>query len=101
MSERSPFVVSADWLQERLRAPGISIVDGSWYLPAQGRDGKREYQAAHIPGAVFFDHDLIVNPRSDLPHALPSPSDFERHVDYVNFNPVKHGHFANRHHRRL
>jgi len=86
MSERSPFVVSADWLQERLRAPGISIVDGSWYLPAQGRDGKREYQAAHIPGAVFFDHDLIVNPRSDLPHALPSPSDFERHVSAMGIS---------------
>src|SRR5690606_20431398 len=32
MSETSPFVVSADWLQERVGRPGLSIVDASWYL---------------------------------------------------------------------
>lgn len=73
MSQISPFVVSADWLQERLEKPGLSIVDGAWYLPAQGRDARAEYQAAHIPGAVFFDHDKVVEPGSDLPHTLPSP----------------------------
>ena len=69
----SPFVVSADWLEERLGKPGLSIVDGSWYLPAQGRDARAEYQAAHIPGAVFFDHDRVVDPASELPHTLPQP----------------------------
>src|SRR5690606_18850968 len=73
MSQTSLFVVSADWLQERLGKPGLSIVDGSWYLPTQGRDARAEYQAAHIPGAVFFDHDKVVEPGSDLPHTLPSP----------------------------
>ena len=72
----SPFVVSADWLQARLDQPGLSIVDGSWYLPAQGRDGRAEYEAAHIPGAIFFDHDKVVAPDSPLPHALPSPGLF-------------------------
>lgn len=81
MSDQSPFVVSADWLEERLGAPGLSIVDASWYLPVQGRDAKAEYRAAHIPGAVFFDHDLVVEPGSDLPHAMPSPLEFERHVN--------------------
>lgn len=78
MSERSPFVVSPDWLQERLGRPGLSIIDGSWYFP--GRDARAEYEAAHIPGAVFFDHDRVVDPESDLPHALPSPPVFERHA---------------------
>lgn len=77
MSEKSPFIVSADWLQARLHQPGLSIVDGSWYLPAQGRDAKAEYEAAHIPRAVFFDHDQVVDPDSQLPHALPSPRVFE------------------------
>lgn len=76
MSQTSPFVVSADWLQERLGKPGLSVIDGSWYLPAQGRDARAEYQAAHIPGAVFFDHDAVVDPASELPHALPSPGLF-------------------------
>ncbi len=72
----SPFVVSADWLQQRLGTPGLSVIDGSWYLPAQGRDARAEYQAGHIPGAVFFDHDKVVEPGSDLPHTLPSPGLF-------------------------
>ncbi|WP_159585986.1 3-mercaptopyruvate sulfurtransferase [Chelativorans xinjiangense] len=78
MSQKSPFIVSADWLEERLHEPGLSILDGSWYLPAQGRDARAEYEAAHIPRAVFFDHDLVVDPDSDLPHALPEPLTFER-----------------------
>jgi thiosulfate/3-mercaptopyruvate sulfurtransferase len=76
MSEQSPFVVSSDWLQERLGQPGITVIDGSWYLPVQGRDARAEYDAGHIPGAIFFDHDEVVEPGVDLPHALPSPRHF-------------------------
>lgn len=78
MSEKSRFVVSADWLEGHLDAPGLSIVDASWYLPAQGRSGQAEYEAAHIPRAVFFDHDLVVDPDSELPHTIPHPRTFER-----------------------
>ncbi len=80
MSEKSPFVVSPEWLVKHLKDPGLSIVDASWYLPAQNRDPRAEYNAAHIPGAVFFDQDAVVDPDSDLPHTLPSPRVFEQHV---------------------
>jgi thiosulfate/3-mercaptopyruvate sulfurtransferase len=80
MPETSPFVVDADWLQSRLGGPGLSIVDASWYLPAQKRDARAEYDAAHIPGAIFFDLDRVVDPDSDLPHMLPRPGIFAQHV---------------------
>lgn len=80
MPEKSPFVIDADWLQQRLGSPGVALVDGSWYLPAQKRDAQAEYDAGHIPGAVFFDLDQVVDPNSDLPHMLPSPEDFARYV---------------------
>jgi thiosulfate/3-mercaptopyruvate sulfurtransferase len=80
VSEKSPFVVSPEWLVKHLKDPGLSIVDASWYLPAQNRDPRAEYNAAHIPGAVFFDQDAVVDPDSDLPHTLPSPRVFEQHV---------------------
>ncbi|MGU3400826.1 3-mercaptopyruvate sulfurtransferase [Brucellaceae bacterium D45D] len=80
MTEKSAFVVSRDWLKERLGKPGIAIVDASWYLPAAGRDGHAEYDAAHIPGAVFFDQDVIADKNSGLPHTLPSPELFAQHV---------------------
>lgn len=80
MPDKSPFVVDADWLQERLTTPGVSIVDASWYLPAQKRDPKAEYEAAHIPGAIFFDQDQVVDPDASLPHTLPEPLVFAKHV---------------------
>ena len=69
-------IVSFDWLQERLGAEGVKVVDASWYLPAHQRDPKAEYAAAHIPGAVFFDQDAISDPTSGLPHTLPTPAAF-------------------------
>lgn len=80
MSDKSAFVISRDDLKARLGEPGLAIVDASWYLPAAGRTGRDEYDAAHIPGAVFFDQDLIADKDSGLPHTLPSPELFARHV---------------------
>ena len=71
MTQTSPFVVSADRLEERLGTPGLAIVDSSWYLPAQKRDARSEYDAAHIPGAIFFDQDEVV----DAPTPTPSEED--------------------------
>ncbi|MCV9960432.1 3-mercaptopyruvate sulfurtransferase [Pararhizobium sp. BT-229] len=81
MSEqKSAFVVSADWLAQRLNDPGAKILDASWYLPAQNRDPKAEYAAAHIPGAVFYDQDAIADLTSGLPHTIPSPEAFAETV---------------------
>jgi thiosulfate/3-mercaptopyruvate sulfurtransferase len=70
-----PFV-TADWLAERLAAPDIVVVDGSWYLPAMGRDAEAEFRAGHIPGAIRFDIDAVRDEGSALPHMLPSPEAF-------------------------
>ncbi|KPB01525.1 3-mercaptopyruvate sulfurtransferase [Ahrensia marina] len=75
---QSPFIVSADWLEEHLEDDDIAIIDGSWYLPAQNRNAEAEYNEAHISGAVFFDHERIVDAASDLPHTLPSPEVFSK-----------------------
>ncbi|TIX63498.1 MAG: 3-mercaptopyruvate sulfurtransferase [Mesorhizobium sp.] len=80
MAEDSPFIVDTDWLEKRLGEPGLTIIDASWYLPAQKRDARAEYEAAHIPGARFLDQDAISDPDSGLPHTLPSPQDFAQYV---------------------
>ena len=80
MAETGAFTIDADWLEKRLGTPGLSIVDASWYLPAQKRDAKAEYEAGHIPGAIFFDQDGVVDPDSELPHTLPDPATFARHA---------------------
>lgn len=69
-------LVSPDWLREKLGAASLKIVDGSWYMPAQKRDAAAEFVAGHIPGAVFFDIDLIADRSTELPHMLPDPDGF-------------------------
>ena len=69
-------LVTAEWLAGEVDKPDMAVVDASWYLPSTNRRGHAEFLAGHIPGAVFFDHDKVVDPDSDLPHALPSPELF-------------------------
>ena len=72
----SRWLVSTQWLGERLGATGVAIVDGSYFLPAANRDARAEYRAAHIPGAMFFDIDEIADHGSGLPHMVPTPQAF-------------------------
>ena len=69
-------LVSTDWLAKHLRDPDLRVLDASWFLPGSGRDTKAEYNAAHIPGARFFDIDEIADLRSELPHMAPPPEKF-------------------------
>jgi thiosulfate/3-mercaptopyruvate sulfurtransferase len=69
-------LVSTDWLAAHLKDPDLRVLDGSWYLPADGRDPTAEYDEAHIPGARFFDIDDISDARSDLPHMAPPVEKF-------------------------
>ncbi|AMJ60202.1 3-mercaptopyruvate sulfurtransferase [Bosea sp. PAMC 26642] len=68
--------VSTEWLAERLNAPDIVVVDGSWYLPVHARDPHADYAARRIPGALRFDIDAVKDTASDLPHMLPRPEVF-------------------------
>jgi thiosulfate/3-mercaptopyruvate sulfurtransferase len=72
----SRWLKSTEWLAGQLGKPGVSIVDGSYYLPTQKRDAKAEYLAGHIPGAIFFDINAIADDSTDLPHMLPGPGQF-------------------------
>lgn len=69
--------VSTAWLADALGAPGLVVLDCSWYLPGSGRDPNREFRTARIPGARFFDLDAICDPASPLPHTLPAPDHFK------------------------
>ncbi len=72
----SDWIVETDWLAEHLQAPDLVIFDGSWHLPTVDRDPKAEYLEGHIPGALFFDIDDLVDEKSNLPHMLPSTVKF-------------------------
>jgi thiosulfate/3-mercaptopyruvate sulfurtransferase len=71
-------VVSTGWLAQRLA--DVRVVDVSWYMPADRRDPKAEFEAGHIPGAVFYDLDALSDRATDLPHMLTAPETFARDV---------------------
>ena len=73
-------LVSTEWLARHRNAPDLRIVDATWHMPGSGRDARAEYEARHIPGAVFFDIDEIADETSKLPHMLPSPEKFSARV---------------------
>ncbi|XP_051124898.1 thiosulfate/3-mercaptopyruvate sulfurtransferase 1, mitochondrial-like isoform X1 [Andrographis paniculata] len=77
-------VVSADWLHANLQKPDVKVLDASWYMPNEQRDALQEYQASHIPGALFFDIDGVLDLTTDLPHMLPSEEAFAAAVSALD-----------------
>ncbi len=73
-------------LEARLAEPGLRIVDcTTWLKPAEPGDdapyrvvpGRAEYDAEHIPGAVFLDiQGTISDPDTRLKFMAPTPEQF-------------------------
>ncbi|MGH6797382.1 MAG: 3-mercaptopyruvate sulfurtransferase [Roseiarcus sp.] len=60
-------------LAAELGDPDLGVIDASWHLPNAGRIGAAEFRLKHIPGAAFFDIDMIADHDQGLPHMLPKP----------------------------
>jgi thiosulfate/3-mercaptopyruvate sulfurtransferase len=69
-------LVSTQWLEAELGAPDLRVVDATLFLPGMGRDARAEHEAAHIPGAVYFDIDEIADRDNPVPHMLPPAHKF-------------------------
>ncbi|MFC5739199.1 3-mercaptopyruvate sulfurtransferase [Sinirhodobacter huangdaonensis] len=69
-------LVSTEWLAAHLQDPDLRILDATWFMPDDERDARKGYDAAHIPGARFFDIDEISDTRSPLPHMAPPVEKF-------------------------
>jgi len=80
MTQTNPYIVSADWLHQHLHDTDIRIMDASWSIPAAGLKTSHSFETAHIPGALFFDQEEVVDKSSPLPHTIPKPQDFAAHV---------------------
>ncbi|GAA3706118.1 3-mercaptopyruvate sulfurtransferase [Sphingomonas cynarae] len=72
-------LVSVDWLADALGAPDLIVVDATLLDPALGRDARSEYEAGHIPGAVFLDLAALRDTASPLPNMLPDAAQVAAH----------------------
>jgi thiosulfate/3-mercaptopyruvate sulfurtransferase len=69
-------LVTTDWLAGELGKSDLRVIDATLFLAGDGRNARAEFEAAHIPGAVFMDLDEIVDTSTTLPHMLPSAEKF-------------------------
>ena len=69
-------VVTTEWLAKHLSESDLRVVDGTWHMPQAKRDARAEFEAAHVPGATFFDIDAISDRSTTLPHMLPPAAQF-------------------------
>lgn len=67
-------LISTQALADHLGAPGLRIIDASWWL--DGRDARADFEAERLPGAVFFDIEAVSDHASPYPHMLPTPQAF-------------------------
>jgi thiosulfate/3-mercaptopyruvate sulfurtransferase len=71
-------LVSTEWLAEAIGAPDLMVFDATKYLPNEPFDGLTKFREAHIPGARFFDIDVVADPDTNLPHMAPTAGRFAR-----------------------
>ena len=69
-------LVSTDWLAAEMGKSDLRIIDASLFLPSMGRNARAEFEAAHIPGAVFFDIEEVSDTANALPTMLPPAEKF-------------------------
>jgi thiosulfate/3-mercaptopyruvate sulfurtransferase len=82
--ETFPSLVNASWLKDNFSR--CKILCAAWYLPIQNRDAIEEFSKERIPGAQFFDLDGIADKSTDLPHMLPSESQFSAAADTLGIS---------------
>ena len=58
----------------------VSRFAGVWADPARTSASRIKYRDAAVWQRRFYEHEIR------------DERDFERHMDYVHFNPVRHGH---------
>lgn len=69
-------LVSTEWLAAELGKSDLRIIDATMLTADSGRNARAEFEAAHIPGAVFVDIEELSDTSNPLPHMLPRPEKF-------------------------
>lgn len=83
-------LVNAEWLNLHLTDPNVIIVDATVHLPDTGRNAREEYANEHIPGALFFDLDVIADPDNPRPRKIPPVERFVNEVGKLGISNGKH-----------
>ena len=86
------YLVTAEWLQAALadnNNRSVKLVEATFFLPTMNRDALAEFEEAHLPGAVFFDID-VVSADNPLPHMLPTSEQFAAEISKMGIEDTDH-----------
>ena len=70
------YLVSTEWLANELGANDLRVVDATYFALDPSRDTQADYEAGHVPGAVYLDLANLKDESSPLPGMLPSAEKF-------------------------
>lgn len=90
-------LVSTQWLQEHLEAPGLRVLDCTTYMTPQPigasliTSGRPHWLAARIPGSVHVCMvDDLSDPQGRFPYTLPSAAALGRRLARLGLSPNQH-----------
>ena len=69
-------LVTTEWLAGHLGDPGLKLLDATYFALDPSRDARAEYEAGHIPGALFLDLPSLKDKGNPVPFMLPKPEEF-------------------------
>jgi thiosulfate/3-mercaptopyruvate sulfurtransferase len=69
-------LVSTEWLANELGANDLRVVDATYFALDPARDAQADYEAGHIPSAVYLDLANLKDETSSLPGMLPTAEKF-------------------------
>lgn len=69
-------LVTAQWLADHRGESDLRILDATSFLPEMGRDAAAEYEARHIPGALFLNLADVKDGSDPRPGMAPPPDEF-------------------------
>ena len=86
----TPILVNASWLTAHLADANLRILDASYFVPGGIAPALAQYQAGHIPGAVFFNINDVADPAGKKEHAFPSADVFAAKVGALGVGNAHH-----------
>lgn len=87
----SDIFVTATWLNSHLHDADITLLDARMLPPGDTtRDIQAEYEAEHLPGAVFFDIETLSDATSPLPHMMPDSTSFAQAMGDLGVSEGRH-----------
>ncbi len=69
-------LVTTEWLAKELGASDLRVVDATKFLTGSDRNARAEYEAGHIPSAVFMDLGELTDPTDPIENMAPKAEKF-------------------------